>query len=155
MALWVLRCIWASGITMLWDLTFPMLRLLSSKAQGCKDLWKPSQPCHVGIHWIALAEYSQMRSMYQGFNLFSVFFFFFFLHHFVLAKLATSSIRVNPFMPVATKNILAILVISLWLGCSMKKIWRRNVAQNQTFNSHSNISWIWATFVKDIAGHQN
>ena len=33
-------------------LTFPMLRLLSFKAQGCKGLWKPSKPCHVGIHWI-------------------------------------------------------------------------------------------------------
>ena len=33
-------------------LTLPMLRLLASKAQGCKDFWKPSKPWHVGIHWI-------------------------------------------------------------------------------------------------------
>ena len=38
-------------------LTLPMLRLHSSKAQGHKYLWKPSKPCHVGIHWKALAEY--------------------------------------------------------------------------------------------------
>ena len=37
-----------------------------------------TKPCHVGIHWIALPEYS--------------------LHHFVLAKLATSSIGVNLFV---------------------------------------------------------
>ena len=38
-------------------LTLPMLRLLSSKAQGHEDNWKPSKPCHVGIHLKALAEY--------------------------------------------------------------------------------------------------
>ena len=70
-------------------LTLPMLRLLSSKAQGCKDFWKPYKPCHVGIHLIALAEYYQMNTHCQGFCRFSGF-----LHHFVLAKLATSSIRV-------------------------------------------------------------
>ena len=37
-----------------------------SKAQGRKDFWKSSKPCHVGIHWIAPAD------------------------HFVLAKLATT-----------------------------------------------------------------
>ena len=51
---------------------------------------KPSEPCHVGIHWKALAEYSQMSTMYQGFS----HVFLGFLHHFVLAKLAIS-IRVN------------------------------------------------------------
>ena len=38
-------------------LILPMPRLLSSKAKGCKDFGKASKPCHVGIHWIALAEY--------------------------------------------------------------------------------------------------
>ena len=41
-------------------LTLPMLRLLSSKAQGRKDFWKTSKPCLVGIHWKAFVEYSQM-----------------------------------------------------------------------------------------------
>ena len=45
---------------------------------------------HVGIHRIALAEYSQMSTHLLGLQSFSRF-----LHHFVLAKLATSSIRVN------------------------------------------------------------
>ena len=63
-----------------------MLWLLSSKAQGCKDFWKPSKPCHVGIPWIALAEYSQMSTHMPGFQSFlSV------LHCFVMAKLVTSS----------------------------------------------------------------
>ena len=39
-------------------ITHPMLRLLLSKAQGCKYFCKPSKPCHVGIDCIALAEYS-------------------------------------------------------------------------------------------------
>ena len=29
---------------------------LSAGAQGHKDVWKSSKPCHVGIHWIALAK---------------------------------------------------------------------------------------------------
>ena len=52
---------------------------------------KPSQPCHVGIHWIALAEYSQMSTNVVP-ELKS---FFRCLHTFILAKLATSSKRVN------------------------------------------------------------
>ena len=60
------------------------------KAQWCKDFWKPSKPCHVGIHWIALAEYSLMSTICQGFSNFSSFF-----PHFYSAKLATSSIRVK------------------------------------------------------------
>ena len=68
--------------------TLPMLRLLSSKARGRKGLLKPSKPCHVGIHWIALAEYSQMSTHMPGFQSFSGF-----LHLFVLVELATSSIR--------------------------------------------------------------
>ena len=71
-------------------LTLPMLWLLSSKLQGCKDFWKSSKPCHVGIHWIALNEYPRMRTHVPGFQSFSEFF-----HHLGLAKLATSSIRVK------------------------------------------------------------
>ena len=71
-------------------MTLPMLRLISSKAQECKNLWKTSKPCHVCIHWIALDEYSQMSTHMPGFQSYIRF-----LHHFVLAILATSSIRVN------------------------------------------------------------
>ena len=71
-------------------LTLSMLKLLSSKAQGCKDFWKPSKPSHVGIHWEALAERSQMSTHLSWFQL-----FFGFLHHFVVAKLVTSSLRVK------------------------------------------------------------
>ena len=67
-----------------------MLRLLSSKARGCKVFRTPSKPCHVGTHWIALAEHSQMSTHVPGFQS-----PFRFLHHFVLAKLATSFIRVK------------------------------------------------------------
>ena len=66
-------------------LTLPMLRLISSKGQGCKDFCTLlSKPCHVGTHWIALTEC-------QGYSHFSGV-----LPHFVCTKLATSSnIRVD------------------------------------------------------------
>ena len=67
-----------------------MLRLLSSKVRVRKDIWKTSKLCHNGTHLIALAEHSQMSTHLPGFQS-----FFLFLHHFVLAKLATSSIWVN------------------------------------------------------------
>ena len=55
-------------------LTLPLLWLLSFKAHGCKDFCKPSKPCHVGIHWIALTEYSQMSTHMSGFQwYFSIF----------------------------------------------------------------------------------
>ena len=74
-------------------LTLPMLRLLSPNAQWCKDFWKPSKPSHAGTHWIALAENSQMSTHVPGFSYFQLFF----LHHHVMSKLATNSIRVNTF----------------------------------------------------------
>ena len=49
-------------------LTLPMLRLLMSKAQRCKDFWKPSKLCHVSIHWRAVTEYSQMSTHLPGFQ---------------------------------------------------------------------------------------
>ena len=55
-------------------LTLSMLRLHLSKAQGQKDFWKTSKPCHVGIHWIALTEHSQMSTHVPGFQSFSGFF---------------------------------------------------------------------------------
>ena len=58
-----------------------------------KDFWKPSKPCHVGIHWKDLTTHVPGFSYLSGF-----------LHNFALAKLATSSIKVNTFMPVAPKN---------------------------------------------------
>ena len=54
---------------------------------------KTLKPCHVGIHWIALIEYSQMSTrvpMCQGCSHFTVF-----LHHCVMPKLATSSIKLR------------------------------------------------------------
>ena len=67
-----------------------MRRLLSSKAQRHKDFRKPSEPYHVGTHWIALTEYSQMSTHMPGFESFSGL-----LHHFVITKLATTSVRVK------------------------------------------------------------
>ena len=40
-----------------------------------KRFLKPSKPCQVGIHWIALAEYSQMSTHVPGFQSFSGVFF--------------------------------------------------------------------------------
>ena len=67
-----------------------MLKLLSSKAQGGKYFGKTSQPCHVCIHWKALAEHFHMSTHLPGFRS-----FFRFMHPFVLTKLATSSVRVK------------------------------------------------------------
>ena len=67
-----------------------MLRELSSEARGRKDFQKPSHPGHVGIHWIALAKYSDEYPFDRVSVILSVL-----LHTFVLAKLATSSIRVK------------------------------------------------------------
>ena len=36
--------------------------------QSTRTFWKPSKPCNVGIHWIAIAEYYQMSTMCQGFS---------------------------------------------------------------------------------------
>ena len=47
-----------------------MLRLLPSKAQGRKDFGKLSEPCHVGIHLIALAEYPHMSTHVPWFQSF-------------------------------------------------------------------------------------
>ena len=70
-------------------ITLTMLRLLSSKAQGCKDYRRPSKPCHIGIHWIALAEHSDEYLCARVSIIFSDF------CKIILAKLASSSIRVN------------------------------------------------------------
>ena len=67
-------------------LTLPMLRLISSKAQ--KHIQKNSNTILTLSCWYSLVEYSQMSINVAGFRS-----FFRFLHTFVLAKLATSSIR--------------------------------------------------------------
>ena len=71
-------------------LTLPILKLHSYKAQKRNDLRKPFKYCHVGIHWIALAKYSQM-----GTHVPVPVIFLTFLNHFIVAKLATSSKRVK------------------------------------------------------------
>ena len=48
--------------------------LVCSIIQGHKDFWKTSKPCHVGIHWIALPEYSHMSTHSLGFQTFLRFF---------------------------------------------------------------------------------
>ena len=54
-----------------------------------KKKLKIFKPCCVSIHWISLTEYCEMNTCTR------VLIVFMFLHHFVLAKLATSSIRVK------------------------------------------------------------
>ena len=44
-----------------------MLRLLSSKAQESKTIWKPFKPCHVGMDLKACDEYYQMSTHLPGF----------------------------------------------------------------------------------------
>ena len=72
--------------------TISMLRLLSSKAQGRNHFWKLSKTLSILLVFIGKLSLSTLRwvPMCQGFS-----HFFGFLHHFVLAKLATSSISVK------------------------------------------------------------
>ena len=70
--------------------TLPMRKLPLSKAQERKDVLKPSKSNHVGTHWIAVAEHSQISTHLPGFQSF--------LHHFVFTKVSTSCIRVNAFL---------------------------------------------------------
>ena len=67
-----------------------------------------------------------------GFNNFSGY-----LYQFVLAKVATSSIRVNPFMPIA--------VISLAQKQGLENILRRVVHQNLLYKSPSNSLYVNAS----------
>ena len=54
--------------------------------------WKPSKICHIGIHWKALAEHSQMSTQVPRLQ---SYFFLFFLRHSVFATFAICSIRVK------------------------------------------------------------
>ena len=81
-----------------------MLKILSSKAKGSKDFWKTPLPKQrdakifenqfnpVKLVFIGKLSLSTLRwvPMCQGLSIFPGF-----LHHFVLAKLATSNIRVK------------------------------------------------------------
>ena len=68
----------------------PRIRLLSSKARGCRDVWNPSKACFVGIHLIALFAHSRVSTHVPGIQP-----FFMVLYHFVMAKLDTTSIKVE------------------------------------------------------------
>ena len=106
--------------------------ILFSKVQGHESLWKSSKPCDVGIHWKALAEYSQMSTHLPGFRS-----FFRFLHLFVLTKLVASSIRVNPWMLTAAKSILVTLVKSFdHKQLIYKKTWRRRRSFRSSCHCH-------------------
>ena len=69
------------------ELNLAMLKLLRPKHKNAMIFWKTSKPCHVGIHWIALAEHSHMSTHVPVFQSFSGVFAF--------AKLATSSISLR------------------------------------------------------------
>ena len=50
------------------DTSFSNAESTSVQRQGRNNFWKPSKPCHVGIHWIPLTEYSQMSTHLKGFQ---------------------------------------------------------------------------------------
>ena len=121
-----------------------------------KVSWKPSKPSHVGVHLIALAEYSHSCTHVTGFQAFLLGL----LHHFVLAKLTTSSISVfylylivlmivpGPYRPilayrsswgVSSGYVKPLKITSQW-STNLKNIWRRVVAKVIMNKSHTNIS---------------
>ena len=75
------------------------------------------KPCHVGIDMIAITEYFKMNIYVPGFQSFLGF-----LHHFVLAKLATSNRRIKIFSEkcIGHKEMLKIVgsawALLLWMG---------------------------------------
>ena len=89
-------------------LNLPLLRLFSSKAQRCKDFWKLSEPCHVGIQWISLTEHSQMITDVAGFQ----WFFWFFC--------------IILYWPILFDNSV------LFIEHLLERFWRRHVNQNIT-----------------------
>ena len=113
------------------------MRLLSSEAQQRKDFRKSSKPCHVGIHWIVLAEYYQMSTNMPGFFvIFQVF------HNFVMAKLVLSdeyecamvSVICQVFSPfvlakLATSSIIRVKGTGTHRGHSVP----RNIIEKQSF----------------------
>ena len=76
---------WAPSFLILANTLLSMLRLLSYKAREYKDFRKLSKPGQVGIHWMALAEYSHISTHAPRFQTF----FQIFCIIFFLAKLAT------------------------------------------------------------------
>ena len=72
-------------------LTLPNAKAMFIQSTRTLVFFKTSEPCHVGIHWIDLADYSPMSTHVLGFQSF----FLCFLHYVVLAKLISSSIRVK------------------------------------------------------------
>ena len=57
---WVWPAAWRSDVLMPWQTSLAKYTVF----------WKPSKPCHVSIHWIALSEYSQMSTHVPGFQYF-------------------------------------------------------------------------------------
>ena len=105
-------------------LTLQMLRVLLPKAQGCKYFWKTSKPCHVGIHWIAIAECThRWVLMWQEFSHFQVFCIIVYF-----AKSATTSIRVK------TYNINKIWLSLASIGVNMLRFRALDLSQK----------WKWA-----------
>ena len=83
------------------------------QTQGCKDFWKPSKQCHVGIHWKALTEYFQMSIHLPGFQSFSKIF-----ASFLLARLSTSSIRVKEVLFSITITFNRLVIQPPWIPYS-------------------------------------
>ena len=90
------------------NLILPILRLLLSKAQGCKDFKKPSKPCHVGIHKLALTGYSHMSTHMPGFHSFSSFFALSYI-----GKISHHQHKGNPLLLAAAKSCLTTLMKSI------------------------------------------
>ena len=51
----------------------PNAEVTSIQSTRTQRFLKPSKPCHVGIHWIALTAYSRMNIKVPGFQSFFVF----------------------------------------------------------------------------------
>ena len=78
------------------------MRIFYGSKRKIDLFFKPSEPCHVGIHWIALSLSTLRRvPMYQGFS-----HFLGFLHHFVISKLAISSIQIREYFTEVKEKVI-------------------------------------------------
>ena len=74
----LVKCkIWCLANSFLSSKRFLFIAYQSIQYKKWQDFWESSKPCHVGIHWIALSEYSQMSTHMPGFQSFSGFFAWF------------------------------------------------------------------------------
>ena len=122
-----------------------MLRLLSSKEQERRNIWKSFKHSHVGFHSKAHAQSYLLSTYLPGFPSF----FSFSSHHFLLTKLATTSTRAK------TNDQISICLYKKSVNFINHETCRRKpTLQISMGSANSGIRWIMAgPYSSTIASH--